>query len=337
LATCLYFYEQGFVSSVFVLTIWKEIYMVLLIEIFWSFADVVFSIRSARWIYGLVLSAGSLAGFVGNFFIGDFAKAVGTASAVWWVLPILMLCWLISILFASSAGDQVPAKGAQKGIHWFESINVVLKSRYLVPLLLLVTIIQIATKIIDYEFSGYIKREFLDLDARTNIIGKTHSIVDFIAVALQLATAFILRLLGVGKTLIAVPFIISGAVAALIALPGLATMMVTKVMSKCFDYSLFRASKEILYIPLSHIEKTQGKALIDILTYRIGGGLASALILLIIALKMNAYMMQITLGFLLIWIVLTYIIVKRYRSIVSLEQEFAGDESCSMANEKNDP
>ena len=41
-----------------------------------------------------------------------------------------------------------------------------------------------------------------------------------------------------------------------------------KVASKAFDYSLFRAAKEILYIPLSHPERTQGKTFVDMMAYR---------------------------------------------------------------------
>ncbi len=33
---------------------------------------------------------------------------------------------------------------------------------------------------------------------------------------------------------------------------------------KALDYSLFRAGKEMLYLPLSYGEKTRGKALVDI-------------------------------------------------------------------------
>ena len=58
-------------------------------------------------------------------------------------------------------------------------------------------------------------------------------------------------------------------------------MVVVKVASKSLDYSIFRAAKELLYLPLSQAEKTQGKALIDMLTYRVAKGGASVLLLIL--------------------------------------------------------
>ena len=90
-------------------------------------------------------------------------------------------------------------------------------------------------------------------------------------------------------------------------------VMVLKVASKCFDYSIFRAAKEILYIPLTRDEKTQGKAIIDVLMYRVGKGASSLLIMGIVGLGASTFIPQITLFFLLVWIGFTLIILQRFR------------------------
>jgi len=315
LAACLLAYQQGFEESLFLLNIWKEIYVVVLIEIFWSFADVVFSIRNARLIYGMLLVMGSLGGLIGNTLVGPLARSVGTANAIWWILLLLFLCWLVSVLFGQSTREFVPRPKTKQQAHWFESFHVVKSSRYLLPLLGLISVIQIATTLIDYEFNSVIQNYYTDDDARTAMLGQTHAIVDSIAIVLQLITAPILLLFGVSKTLVAIPACIGLAVISFIVSPQLLTMLVTKISSKCFDYSVFRAAKEILYIPLNHAEKTQGKALIDILVYRVAKGTASLVILALIYLQLSTYVMHITAVFLLLWFVLTYVIVKRYRRL----------------------
>jgi ATP/ADP translocase len=335
LVACLLAYREGFTESLFFLYIWKEIYVVVLIEIFWSFSDVVFSIKNARLVYGLLLVLGSLGGLVGNKLVGPLAQLVGTANAVWWVLPLLMLCWLISVLFARSAGETVPRKREKHKSRLFESLHVVKQSRYLVPLLFLVTVIQIATTMIDYEFNAVIQQNYIDDDARTAILGDTHAFIDFIAICLQLFTAPVLLFLGVGKTLLSIPLLVGLAVLSFLAWPQLITMMIAKITSKCFDYSIFRAAKEILYIPLNHAEKTQGKGLIDILVYRIAKGASSLLILGLIYFNLSSIVMQVTLVFLLIWFILTYIIIRRYRTIVSVEQEFIGEAPCTPSQERS--
>ena len=47
------------------------------------------------------------------------------------------------------------------------------------------------------------------------------------------------------------------------------------VAFKCIDYSLFRAAKELLYIPLSYDAKYRTKGIIDVFAYRFGKGAAS--------------------------------------------------------------
>jgi ATP/ADP translocase len=139
----------------------------------------------------------------------------------------------------------------------------------------------------------------------------------------------------VANTLLVIPVLISLAVTTFMVVPQLTTILITKISSKCFDYSLFRAAKEILYIPLNHREKTQGKALIDILVYRIAKGASSLLILGLIYFNAGSLTMQFTLSFLLMWFILTYIIVRRYRTIVSIEQEFAGEAPWTQENENS--
>jgi ATP/ADP translocase len=94
-----------------------------------------------------------------------------------------------------------------------------------------------------------------------------------------------------------------------------------KISSKCFDYSIFRASKEMLYIPLSQLEKTQGKALIDILVYRIAKSSAALLMIFLIAIQLSSYTMHIALCLMVVWILLAVTIVKRYKSVVDLYHE----------------
>jgi ATP/ADP translocase len=79
------------------------------------------------------------------------------------------------------------------------------------------------------------------------------------------------------------------------------------VGSKVFDYSLFRAAKEILYLPLSYAEKTEGKAVVDVLTYRVSKAGAS---LLLLALAASA-VTPTALALLLAWLALTEAVTRK--------------------------
>jgi len=98
-------------------------------------------------------------------------------------------------------------------------------------------------------------------------------------------------------------------------------MAVLKIGSKTFDYTLFRAAKEILYIPLSYEEKTAGKSVVDMFTYRLAKGSASLLLMGLIALELQDYIPLVSIAFLACWLILVVIVAKRFRELVSRDDE----------------
>ena len=72
----------------------------------------------------------------------------------------------------------------------------------------------------------------------------------------------------------------------------------------------------MLYIPLSYREKTQGKAFVDMLTYRVAKGAVSALLLFLVYLDAGGVISFFCLGVIGLWLVVTRLIVRRYQSIV---------------------
>jgi ATP/ADP translocase len=106
--------------------------------------------------------------------------------------------------------------------------------------------------------------------------------------------------------------------------PVFGTMAAAKVASKVFDYTIFRAAKELLYIPLSYVQKTRGKAVVDMLTYRVAKGGASLLLLILAAVVTQALVTGLTLAAIVAWIAITVAIVIRFRRRVSREEEMRG-------------
>lgn len=308
--------------SVFLLYVWKEVYIVLLVEIFWSFSDVVFSIEKARRVYGWLLAASSFGGLLGNFCVGYVAKSLGTVVTLWLLLPLILVCLAISAVISRFAGDRLPSSMKEKKTHWQDAFKVVWTSKYLMPLLLLVAVVQMSVTFIDFEVSTAMQRVFTDIDARTNAIGNLHAAIDVFALLLQATTSPILRSFGVAWVLLLIPCFVGSVVLGALIFPKVVWMVLSvKGVVKAFDYSLFRAAKEILYIPLSRIEKTQGKGVIDILVYRFSKGGSSVLLMMIVFFGMTQYLMYIIFSLMAVWFFLTFVIAKRYRSVVSFEDE----------------
>ena len=71
----------------------------------------------------------------------------------------------------------------------------------------------------------------------------------------------------------------------------------------------------LLYLPLSHREKTQGKALVDVMTYRVAKGAASLLLLLFVALDARSLALGAAFVGMGTWLLLTRTLTRRYREL----------------------
>lgn len=292
----------------------KDVYIVVLVEVFWSLANTIFKLKEARRLYGLFLLMGSLGGLVGNLGVGALAERIGTDASLATVIVVLLVVsagarWMMP-LFGEAA---VAASSVEMQRDLAAGLRVVRGSAYLALLAALIAVTQLAITLIDFEYNTMIQVAYPDTDARTKVIGQVYSAIDVAAIGFQLGTAVILRVLGVGPTLITIPVLLGCAVAAFVVVPRFAVVAVAKVMSKAFDYSLFRAAKETLYIPLTYAEKTQGKAIVDIFTYRVAKGAVSFVLLALGAIGAVSWVRLLTLGLIAVWIAITVAIVRRYR------------------------
>ncbi len=305
------------------LYVWKDIYVVVLVEAFYSYTNAVFPIGAARWAYGLFGVASSLGSVAGSLAVGWLAARVGSERSLLAVLPLLAAVWLWCIPFARVAGARAPAevRAAHEG-RLADAARVVRRSSYLALLLGLIGVVQVVVTLVDLEFNGFVEAAFPDTDERTGVIGGVYAATSVATVALHALTGPILRLAGVPLTLLAVPLLLAVGLVATLASPRLLVVAVLKGASKVFDYTIFRAAKEILYIPLSFAEKTLGKSLVDLLTYRLAKGAISAA-LLVVALVASPRQVAIptALGLVVLWTGLTILIARRFRARVSRGEE----------------
>ncbi len=285
------------------LYLWKDMYIVVLIEIFWSFANSTVPEDRAKWWYGLFCVLGSLGGMAGNLGVGFMAQATSTVQSLWAVVPLLAVGGFGGFALARWAG--VEGSGPKEKPSLADGFSVLKNSRALWLLMALIATTQVVITLVDYQFSIAIEQHFPDADVRTAMIGQVYAAIDLVSISLQLTTGLILRLVGVPLVLLAIPALLGAAVAGYALIPRYAAIAAAKVASKAFDYSLFRAAKEILYIPLSHPERTQGKAFVDMMSYRMAKGATSLMLLGLVALKQPELTLWLTLACIGLWLWIT--------------------------------
>jgi len=88
-----------------------------------------------------------------------------------------------------------------------------------------------------------------------------------------------------------------------------------KTTNKSLTYSIFRSAKEILYIPLSYMEKYKGKSFIDMFIYRFSKAAIALVIIglqavmVVTALKIN----YIVMGLILLWVFIVPVLIREYK------------------------
>jgi ATP:ADP antiporter, AAA family len=290
----------------FLLYVWKDVYVVVMVEVFWTFVNSTTSLSKARWTYGLFLCAGALGGIVGNLGVGELATRYGTAASMIACVVDLAIVGAVAWLVVRRIAEPPRPPPTQLG----QGLETLRRSRLLPLLLALVVVTQLCITFVDYDFNGLVAETYPNADARTKAIGQVYARIDFLQVVLQLTAALTFRVVGIDGVLLLVPLVLGGCVAGFLLSPTYATIATVKVVSKGVDYSLFKASKEMLYIPLSPEERTRGKAIVDIVGYRVAKGGVSLVLLALGAVAIGAPS-RWTLGLVVVWLGVAFAIVRR--------------------------
>ena len=267
-------------SSVFFLYVWKEAYVVLLVEQFWAFANSSFSVEGGKKAYGPVLFVGGLGAVTGNKLVALLSADLGT----WNVLSgsfLTLVPFVIFMLAAYQASpvhelNRKPTGPPKKGGHL--GLGILVASPYLSAIGVVVGLGQVMAAALDVVFHSQMASAVTGLDARSAFAGDFWFYVNAGSMAMQLVTPLLLRLFSVGVLHLLMPLSHVAAVAALLMFPSLWTAAFAFAWFKILDYSLFRASKEVLYVPLDFDSRYRAKMVIDMVVYRTTKGGAALLL-----------------------------------------------------------
>ena len=335
-----YFYfsakNRGFSLAAFIV---KDIYVVILIEQLWTFCDVFFSEKRAKTLYGFLAGGCSIGGIVASVMTAKLAPILGSNNLLFIGCGALLLGVLL-FNYANAKGSQVlhreQPKGAAAGIGIEEvakergteddleekseptiwgGVDVVLKSRYLILICIMLMMSQFVTALIGLQFNQVLEVQVSELDLRTAYLANFYGMTNIVSLFLQfVVSAPMLHFLGLLVSLILVPALMGAGSLAFFFAPTMAILFGTRVANKSLTYSVFRSAKEILYIPLSYIEKYKGKAVIDMFVYRFAKGGIGAIIIglqtimVVTAIRIN-YMV---IGLILLWILIVPVLIREY-------------------------
>jgi len=321
-----YFYfsakNRGFSITAFII---KDIYVVILIEQLWSFCDATFSVKRAKTLFGILAGACSIGGIVASVMTVWLATILGSNNLLF-VGCGALLAGIFLFSYANAKAGQVvgkekgksPEGGLEKKKK--ESIwggfEVVLKSKYLILICIMLMLSQFVTALIGLQFNQVLEVQVEELDLRTVYLAKFYGVTNVISLFLQfVVTAPLLHFFGLLVSLMLVPAIMGIGSFAFFFTSTMFVIFATRLANKSLTYSVFRSGKEILYIPLTYIEKYKAKAVIDMFIYRFAkGGIGAVIIglqaiMVVTVIKIN----YIVIGLIFLWILIVPVLIGEYK------------------------
>lgn len=262
----------------FVFYMWKEIYILLMLQQLWSVIHSTLKQKHARYLYGVLFGFGALGGCCGSLVPGFFAVRLGSESLLFFTGPIYLLLVFVyhKLLHNSGSSQKVEAKETKKFSTLSKGIGLITSSKLLMAILLMTVFMQITATLTDFQFQTFLEKAYPQKDLRTEFFGKLLSLGNVLTMSFQFFGTFLaIHFLGMQRSHLSVPLVMVFSTSLFLLSPTLGSMAACFLLVKCFDFSLFGVIKEMLYIPMRLEEKFQAKAIIDVFVHRASKIIAS--------------------------------------------------------------
>ena len=315
--------DSGFFQA-FAFYIFVDMVSVILVEQFWSLTNTIFSTRAGKRWYGLIATGGLVGGVAGGIASSALIRGAGleTMDLLLVAAGVIGLLMLLTVLMGH-LGLYEEKIGVSNHHEPGESADwrSMLRHRYLMLIAAILLLAQIAEPIIEYQFMKVVEANIQGLDARTAWLGGFFSIMSAVAIGINLLiTPLVHRWLGALGGLFAQPVAVLVGSFLYLSHASLHVGAFLKIADRGLSYSINRASKELLYVPIEPLLMFRAKAWIDMFGYRLFKVAGSLLILLLTQWLPwqleTAQLSWLVIGFCLIWMVTLTRLGARYRGIL---------------------
>ncbi|MEA3306380.1 MAG: hypothetical protein U9Q34_01170 [Elusimicrobiota bacterium] len=257
----------------FLLYLFKEAYIVILIEQIWSFINSTLKTSEAKLYNGPITGMAAFGPILAGFLIAKYAVSFSTENfilaAALMMIPTLIFAWIAY----DKGGEPVPSKEEAGGVKGQMGLHILRENKTIMYIALVVFSTQIVSALMDLRFSQLVQDSITGKDLRTAYFGGFWMKVNIVAFIMQfLITPVLMKKVSIRVIQVAIPLIHCVNFVVLFIYPQLAFAAFAFLTFKGLDYSIFRASKETLYIPFSYDTRYRAKQIADAFTYRFSKG-----------------------------------------------------------------
>jgi ATP:ADP antiporter, AAA family len=275
--------DSGFVQA-FAFYIFVDMFSVIMVEQFWSLTNTTFSTSEGKRWYGLIATGGLVGGVVG----GSASSLLISRAGLETMDLLLVAAGIIGLLVCLTLlMGRLGLYQEQPGVRNHHDVasrdwRAILQHRYLLIIAAILLLAQVVEPLIEYQFMKVVEENIVGRDARTAYLGAFFSVMSAVAIGINLLiTPLVHRWFGVMAGLFAQPVSVMIGSLWYMSQATLQAGAFLKIADRGLSYSINRASKELLYVPIEPLLMFRAKAWIDMFGYRMFKVLGSLLILLL--------------------------------------------------------
>ena len=261
-----------------------DVYTVVMIELFWTYANDVVTQTEADRLYGVIGLGGIIGGILGGVLVDVGARVIGINNFLL-IGAAIVLCMTV----LGSVTERVLKPPPRQLLPYdrgdlssaFDGIKEIRKSRYLLLFVALVVAYEFAATLMDFGVNVVFERAHLTETALAALYGRLAWIAGCVGIVVQLALVPVL-LRSKRIALLFPPLALLASVVGVVILPVIATALVMASVGRGLEYSVQRTTRESLYVSLTDVQKYRAKAFIDMFVDRAAKAGASVLLLVLI-------------------------------------------------------
>lgn len=308
----------------FMLYIWKDIFIILMFQQLWSVIHATINISRAKYLYGIFFGLGGIGSVVGSIIPGFLAVTLGSEKLLLTTIPFYAIIFLFYFIALRDRKEIPTAQNlssiSKKSTDALGGLKIIRASTLLKFILLLVLSMQIASTILDFQFSSMVETQFHIQDIRTQFFGRFFGMVNTVNIFLQFfGSLLLLQWIGLQNSHLLVPIFLAINSMFFLFFPTFPMVCFQFASIKAMDYSIFGIIKEMLYVPLKIDEKFKAKAIIDVFAYRTSKAIATFAILIlqfVPIFSLNSLLSIAALSIFFIWLFGIIFLFKHYHKEV---------------------
>lgn len=265
--------------------LWVNLFSLMAVSMFWSFMNDVFTINESKKLYAIIGYGGLVGGLIGSALTSMLAKTIGTPNL--FVLAIVLLypsIWCMQYIHKNhyrpegipQAGNQASPAHPPRPWDGFMSVS---KNFILILMALEMFFYTFSSTLFSQQFNHMVETELGGVNERTAFVAAIYGKINIVSLITQF---FVTRLVMVFANpiygLLMLNIIQTAATLLMLKMPSLTIVSWTIIIRYALNYSTGRVLRELIYIPLDHEAKYQGKGFIDTVVFRFGDGLSSVVI-----------------------------------------------------------